>query len=196
MTNSVSTYSETVNSEKVALVVIDLQEGIARNNCKPHSSETVIKNSKKVIDAFTNKGAFVVFVKVSSIDGEDLLTPSTDLNLPKLSFKEDFNTIVPEIAETKGAYVMSKRQWGAFHGTDLDLQLRRRGINTIALCGISSSIGVDTTAREAYQNGYNQIFIEDAMSAFTEEEHAYVCKYIFPRLGKIRSTEQVVEALK
>lgn len=64
------------------------------------------------------------------------------------------------------------------------------------LGGISTSIGVDTTAREAFQHGYNQIFLEDAMTAVTKEEHEYVCKYIFPRIGKIRTSEQVISLLK
>jgi nicotinamidase-related amidase len=93
-------------------------------------------------------------------------------------------------------HTITKRQWGAFFGTDLDLQLRRRGIDTIALCGISTGIGVDTTAREAYQHGYNQIFIEDAMTARTEAEHDYVCKYIFPKIGKLRTSEEVISLLK
>lgn len=80
---------------------------------------------------------------------------------------------------------------GAFYGTDLDLQLRRRGIGNIVLCGISTGIGVDTTAREAYQHGYNQIFVEYAMAALLKEEHDYVCEYIFPRMGKIRISKEV-----
>ncbi len=64
------------------------------------------------------------------------------------------------------------------------------------LGGISTNIGVDTTAREAFQHGYNQIFVEDAMTAISKEEHEYVCKYIFPRIGKIRTSEQMISLLK
>lgn len=64
------------------------------------------------------------------------------------------------------------------------------------LGGISTNIGVDTTAREAFQHGYNQIFVEDAMTAISKEEHEYVCKYIFLRIGKIRTSEQVISLLK
>ena len=76
------------------------------------------------------------------------------------------------------------------------MQLRRRGIDTIVLCGVSTSIGVDTTAREAFQHGYNQIFSIDAMTASTKEEHDYVCKYIFPKIGKLRTTEEIVLSLR
>lgn len=64
------------------------------------------------------------------------------------------------------------------------------------LGGIPTNIGVDTTAREAYQYGYNQIFVEDAMTAVTKEEHDYVCKYIFRKIGRIRPNEEVISELE
>ncbi|MDP4144044.1 MAG: hydrolase [Bacillota bacterium] len=187
--------TEFINTEKTALVVIDLQNGIVNSPHAPYTGEQVVQNASKLINAFTDKGTFVVLVRVSSVDGKDMLKPNTDLktNLPKLP--EGWDKLVPEIENTKNAYTITKRQLGAFYGTDLDLQLRRRGIDTIVLCGISTSMGVDTTAREAYQHAYNQIFVEDAMTASSKEEQDYVCKYIFPRLGKIRSTEEVLALL-
>lgn len=184
-----------INPEKTALVIIDLQKGIAKRELAAHSSEEVIGNSTKLIDSFTNNNGFVVLVRVST-DGKDFPNPSTDLAGGQMNFPEGWDIYIPEIADTKNAHKITKRQWGAFYGTDLDLQLRRRGIDTIVLSGISTNIGVDTTAREAYQHGYNQIFVEDAMAAMTQEEHDFTCKYIFPKIGKIRSTEEVLSALK
>lgn len=185
-------------AEKTALVVIDLQQGIAHPSRQgaPHESSVVVGNASRLARAFAEEGGFVVLVRVSSLDGKDLLKPDTDMHLTPGVYPAGWDDIVPELAEVKGAHVVTKRQWGAFYGTDLDLQLRRRGIDTIVLCGISTSIGVDTTAREAFQHGYQQIFVEDAMAASTKEEHEYVCRYIFPRIGKIRSTEEVLAALR
>ncbi|MDU2239512.1 MAG: hydrolase [Paenibacillus sp.] len=185
-------------AEKTALVVIDLQQGIAHPSRQgaPHESSVVVGNTSRLARAFAEEGGFVVLVRVSSLDGKDLLKPDTDMHLTPGAYPAGWDDIVPELAEVKGAHVVTKRQWGAFYGTDLDLQLRRRGIDTIVLCGISTSIGVDTTAREAFQHGYQQIFVEDAMAASTKEEHEYVCRYIFPRIGKIRSTEEVLAALR
>ncbi|RRJ67796.1 hydrolase [Paenibacillus oralis] len=187
-----------VHVEKTALVVIDLQEGIAHpgRQSAPYTSGQVIQNASKLARAFAEKGGFVVLVRVSFLDGKDALKPQTDMSLSPAQYPEGWDRIVPELAGVKNAHLVTKRQWGAFHGTDLDLQLRRRGIDTIVLCGISTSIGVDTTAREAFQHGYQQIFAEDAMTASTQEEHDYVCKYIFPRIGKVRTSEEIVEAMK
>lgn len=188
--------NEFINAEKSALVLIDLQNGIAGRELSPHTSEEVIQNASKLVKAFSEKGAFIVLVRVSTIDGKDMVKPKTDLKAAGMKYPEGWDNLVPEIADTKNAHIVTKRQWGAFYGTDLDLQLRRRGIDTIILGGVSTNIGVDTTAREAYQHGYNQIFAEDAMTAITKEEHDYVCKYIFPRIGKIRSTKEIVSSLK
>lgn len=193
-----STEAKLINAEKTALVVIDLQSGIVNKQVVPYTGAQVVQNASRLMNAFTEKGAFVVLVRVSSVDGKDMLKPSTDtdLKINLAQFPEGWDSFVPELENIKNVHVITKRQWGAFYGTELDLQLRRRRIDTIVLCGISTGIGVDTTAREAYQHGYNQIFVEDAMAAATKEEHDYVCKYIFPRIGKIRTTEEVALSLK
>jgi nicotinamidase-related amidase len=187
---------ELMKSEKTALVVIDLQNGIVNRDLSPHTSVEVIQNASKLVNTFTEKGAFVVLVRVSSSDGKDMVKPSVDSKPTPIQFTEGWDSYVPELAKFKNVHTITKRQWGAFYGTDLDLQLRRRGIDTIVLCGVSTGIGVDTTAREAYQHGYNQIFVEDAMTAISKEEHDYVCKNIFPRIGKIRTSEEVILSMK
>jgi len=190
--------NEFINAEKSALVLIDLQNGITAMgvSTSPYTSEEVIQNASKLVNAFSKKGAFIILVRVSTMDGKDMVKPKTDLKATGMKYSEGWDNLIPEIATTKNAHIVTKRQWGAFYGTDLDLQLRRRGIDTIVLGGVSTNIGVDTTAREAYQHGYHQIFVEDAMTALTKEEHDYVCKYIFPRIGKIRTTKEIVSSLK
>lgn len=184
-----------IDIKKTALVIVDLQKGIVNVKGEPYTGKQVVDNATKIAKEFTKKGGFTVLVRVSSLDGCDMLNPTLDFERPKASFPKDWDIVVPELSSLDNTYIITKRQWGAFFGTDLDIQLRRRGIDTIILCGISTSIGVDTTAREAYQNGYNQIFVEDAMAALIKEEHDYVCNYIFPRIGKIRKTEQILEML-
>lgn len=84
---------------------------------------------------------------------------------------------------------------GAFYGTDLDLQLRRRGLKTIVLCGIATEFGVESTARDAYERGYEQVFAEDAMTGRSAESHANSVTHVFPRMGRVRSTAEIVAAL-
>jgi nicotinamidase-related amidase len=92
-------------------------------------------------------------------------------------------------------FVITKHQWGAFYGTELDLEFRRRGISTMVLCGIATHIGVESTARFAYEYGYNQIFVEDAMAAMSAEEHNFTVTKIFPRIGLVRKTADILAAI-
>lgn len=107
----------------------------------------------------------------------------------------DFSEIVPEMGPAETDFIIIKKQWGAFYGTDLDLQLRRRKIENIVLCGIATNIGVESTARFAFEYGYQQIFVEDAMSSMTEEAHNHSITTTFPRLGRVRKTEDILASL-
>ena len=107
----------------------------------------------------------------------------------------DWSELIPELDRQPSDIVIFKRQWGAFYGTDLDLQLRRRGLSTIVICGIATEFGVESTARDAYERGYQLIFAEDAMTGSTAESHANSVGRIFPRIGRVRSTAQIVAAL-
>ncbi len=103
--------------------------------------------------------------------------------------------MIPELEQQPSDVVILKRQWGAFYGTDLDLQLRRRGLTTIVICGISTEAGVESTARDAYERGYELIFAVDAMTGQTAESHANSVERIFPRIGRVRSTDEIIAAL-
>ncbi|GAA3400260.1 isochorismatase family protein [Paenibacillus hodogayensis] len=184
-----------VDAEKTALVVIDLQKWIGKNYA-PYSAEQVVGNAAALADAFRNKGSFVCLVRVSTKDGKDMPKPKLDQSPPPLHFVEGWDEIVPEMNVSESDHIVTKKQWGAFYGTDLDLQLRRRGIDTIVLCGIASGIGVDTTAREAFMHGYQVIFAIDAMTGFTQAEHDHVRDTIFPRIGRVRTTETILEAIR
>jgi nicotinamidase-related amidase len=179
---------------KTALVVIDLQKGIAGMPVEPRGSGEVIRNAARLASTLRAKGAFVVLVHVSgSPDGKDRLQPACDSPMAAGAQRPpDWSEFVPEMAPRDGDHVIVKRQWGAFYGTDLDLQLRRRGITTIVLCGIATCFGVESTARDAYERGYELIFAEDAMASRSAAEHAHSVSRIFPRIGRVRSTAQIL----
>ncbi|MCD1258023.1 hydrolase [Paenibacillus athensensis] len=182
------------NWETTALILIDLQKGVVGYNLAPYSGQEVVGRAAALTDAFRKRGALVGLVRVTSKDGKDMLRPKLDQELPRPVRPEGWDEITPEIGVQPSDLLITKRQWGAFHGTELDLQLRRRKIDTIVLGGIASGIGVDTTAREAFQHGYDLIFAIDAISGLSEAEHDYVRQFIFPRIGRIRTTEQILQA--
>jgi nicotinamidase-related amidase len=187
----------TIIPEKTAFVSIDLQKGITSNQFAPYGSNDVIKNAAKIADAFREEGSLIVLVNVSFKDGKDVIKVAVDQERWRApgQLSSDWAELVPELNRKDSDLLITKRQWGAFHGTELDLQLRRRGIDTIVLCGISTNIGVETTAREAYQHGYNTIIAIDACTASSEEEHEHTKKFIFPRIARVRTTDEIIAAL-
>ena len=186
-----------ITPSATALVVIDLQRGITAMGSAPHQPPDVIARVARIAAAVRTAGGTVVLVHVMrAADGKDGLRPITDGPAPTARpVPPDWAEFVPEMTPQPGDVVITKRQWGAFYGTDLDLQLRRRGIDTMILCGISTTIGVESTARDAFERGYQQIFVEDAMAAHAAEDHRHTVESVFPRMGRVRSTEQVLAAL-
>jgi nicotinamidase-related amidase len=137
-----------------------------------------------------------VWVRVANHpDGRDRLRPLTDNPVPERPRPADHAELMPALDRDPLDLVVTKRGWSAFHGTELDLQLRRRGVKTIVLGGISTNVGVETTARAAYDHGYEQILVEDAMAARLADEHAWTIQRVFPRLGRVRMTADVLAAL-
>jgi nicotinamidase-related amidase len=158
----------------------------------------VVAHAAAVAVALRAAGGTVVLVHVTpSADGRDALRPQTDTPAWQPGPRpQDWAEIVPELGPEPGDLVITKRQWGAFYGTELDLQLRRRGIDTILLAGISTNVGVESTARDAYERGYEQVFVEDAMAARGPDEHAHTIRTVFARIGRVRSTAEVLAALE
>ena len=144
---------------RTALVVIDLQKGIVRFPGSPHSSPSVVANCVELLAAARSVGAQPVLVHVGrSPDGGDALKMTVDEPMRSAApMPPDWSDLIPELNRQPGDIVILKRQWGAFYGTDLDLQLRRRGIGTIILCGIATEFGVESTARDAYEHGYELV---------------------------------------
>ena len=180
-----------------ALVLIDLQQGILAYAKAPYDGAAVLAKAALLAAAFRAAKSPVVLVKVGfSADGGDALKAIVDAPNPPGAPPANWLADTPELPPQPGDIHILKRQWGAFHGTELDLQLRRRGIGTIVLAGIATSIGVESTARFAWELGYDIVFAEDATSGPDAGMHANSFEKVFPRLGRVRTTADVLEAMK
>jgi nicotinamidase-related amidase len=185
-----------IDPRTTALVLVDLQRGITRNSTAPHAARDVVSSAIRLAEAFRSRGSTVVLVRVAfAADGSDRLKMPTDAQPPAPPPAPDWSDIVAELGPKTGDIVITKHQWGAFYGTELDLQLRRRGIRTIVIGGISTNFGVESTARDAFERAYALVFAEDATAAMSAEAHAFAMTNIFPRLGLVRSVNDVLEAL-
>ncbi|HEV2480120.1 MAG TPA: isochorismatase family protein [Puia sp.] len=107
-----------------------------------------------------------------------------------------FFTIVSELGSRPEDIHITKKTWNAFYDTDLEQRLRALGVTNIVLCGIATSIGVEGTARAAYERGFNVSFVEDAMTDMLASAHENSLNAIFPRLGELDTTDAVIELLE
>ena len=189
----------TLDPQRTALVLIDLQQGILPYAKGPRTSDAVLDASARLIHRFRERGAPIVLVRVGpSPDFGDALRQSVDqpTPVPANGLPANWWTFPDELPVSERDILITKRQWNAFYGTELDLQLRRRGIQTIVLGGISTNVGVESTAGAAFERNYSLVLVEDAMSCASAEQHEASIKFIFPRLGHVRKTDDVIAAMK
>ncbi|WP_020661628.1 isochorismatase family protein [Amycolatopsis benzoatilytica] len=175
-----------------ALVVVDLQNGLAALPGVPE----VIARTAELADAFRAREHPVVLVRVTfAADGADLVPGRTEAPRSSFARPDGWDQITPELAGHDQDIVVTKRNWSAFYGTDLDLQLRRRGVTQVVLTGVATSIGVESTARAAHEHGYHVVLATDAMADTQPEAHENSVQRIFPRLGETGTVAEILELL-
>ncbi|PVX77821.1 isochorismatase family protein [Paraburkholderia unamae] len=189
------TQALSLNPRTTALVMIDLQHGIVSRPVAPHSGAQVVANARPLADALRAKGGAVVWVRVLLNDILALPADAPTRTLDAPPAPAQASELVPEIGAQPGDVIVSKRQWGAFYGTDLEQQLRRRGIDTIVIGGIATNFGVESTARQAFDLGFKLVFVEDATSGLNEEMHRFSFEKLFRHMGHVRSTQETIAAL-
>jgi nicotinamidase-related amidase len=183
-----------LDPKKTALVLIDLQNAIVGMNPQPHTAAQVVENSRKLAEAFRAQSAPVVYVRV---DMNDFLKLPADqpTNLGDKPLPAVASEIAASAGFQPGDFLITKRHWGAFASTDLEQQLRSRGIDTVVLTGISTNAGVESTARQGTGLGFAFVLVEDACSAQNADQHRFAFEKIFPRLARVRSTSEVLAAI-
>jgi nicotinamidase-related amidase len=179
------------------VVLIDLQMGILSMPLRPHSAETVTANGVALARAVAAGGGLAVRVNVAfAPDLSDRPQGRVDAPPPASpgGLPADYSTFHPDVAALD-AVTVTKRQWGAFHGTALDDLLRRRRIDTVVVAGVATNFGVEQTVREAWQLGYSALVAEDGCSTIDQAMHAFAVEKIFPRIARVQSTGDIVTAL-
>ena len=184
-----------LDPKTTAVVLIDLQHGILQRQLAPHTREQVVSAANRLVDAAHGAGVSVIFVHVSLGESPDVPTDAPTPRPPQ-PVPPELLELVPGLHRLSGDHVLLKRQRGAFYGTDLDQILRMRGIRTIVLGGVATNIGVESTAREAFDRRYAIVFAHDAMTSVSAEVHGFAIEKVFPLFGQVRSTDDVINALK
>lgn len=174
-----------------ALIVVDLQKGIIGSPfIQPIGP--VVERTRELLDAFRAQGLPVVLVTVSGgAPGRTEQARRLPDRLP-----DGFTDILPELDQQPDDILVTKRTWGAFASTDLEKRLKGLGVTQVVVTGVATATGVEATARQAYEQGFNVTLAVDAMTDARAEAHDYSIGTVFPRLGETGTTREIIHLLE
>ena len=182
--------------ERTALVLIDLQSGVLAAPTEPYPAAEVLLRASGLAEAFRARDLPVVLVRVTAAtDGSDWPAGRTDHGGRPGGWPQGWDVLADELTGHPQDVVVTKRNPGAFHGTDLDLQLRRRGVTQIVLGGISTTGGVEATARAGYEHGYHVSLVTDVMADRDAESHRNSVAKILPKVGETGTAAELLALL-
>jgi len=181
--------SVTVLDEKSALIIVDLQKGIAGiPTLQP--LDDVVENTNLLSAAFRRRGLPVVLVVAAGGSPGRTQAPSRHMELPA-----DFTELLPALATGPDDHRVVKYARGAFSKTDLEEYLSSRGVTQVVLTGVATSNGVESTARQAYEAGLNVTLATDAMTDANAEAETYSLTRVFPKIAELGTAEEIVGLL-
>jgi nicotinamidase-related amidase len=181
--------SLTTLDPNTALIVIDLQKGIVASSFV-HPIVGVVDRSRALLDAFRERGLPVVLVKVVGV-----APGRTERPRHSRSFPDGWTDFIPELDQRASDIVVTKRTWGAFANTDLKDQLTALGVTQVVITGVATGTGVESTARQGYEHGFNVTLALDAMTDARSETHDYSSRTVFPKLGETGTAQEVIDLL-
>ena len=172
-----------------ALLIVDLQKGLA--GLVPAAIfDPVVEHSRALADAFRARGLPVVLITADGVAPGRTEQP-TRLGEPPPGFADPVDGLAPRPDDIR----VIKRTWGAFRGTDLEDRLRALGVTQVVITGVATNAGVESTARQAFEAGFNVTLPIDAMADLRPEAHAHSIDLVFPRLGETGTTADVLALL-
>jgi nicotinamidase-related amidase len=172
-----------------ALIVIDLQKGIV-GFPTAHPTNEVVKHAGELADAFRQRGLPVVLVNV---DGGAPGRAEQTRSMRELP--AGWTDLVPELNPQPTDHRVTKRTWGAFTNSGLEKHLKESGVTQVVIGGVATSIGVESTARQAHEAGFHVTLAVDAMTDMNPDAHHNSTTRIFPRLGETGTTQEIIELL-
>ena len=172
-----------------ALIIVDLQKGIVGLPLI-HPIDGVIERARALADAFRERGLPVVLVNVAGGAPGRTEQPRQTGARP-----DGWTDLIPALNQQPGDIVVTKQTWGAFASTDLEAELKARGVTQVVIAGVATGTGVEATARQAYEAGFNVTLALDAMTDTRPEAHDYNIKNIFPRLGETGTSQAIIDLL-
>jgi nicotinamidase-related amidase len=171
---------------RAALLVIDLQHGTLANPTV-HPVDEIVAKAAELVGAFRARGLPVVLASVEGTPGG-----RNDYGGSAREYPSEFTELAPELDQQPEDVTITRRTWSAFAGTDLDGTLSALGVTQVVIVGVATSFGVESTARHAYDHGYNVVLATDAITDLRAEAHENSVTRIFPLLGQTGTTAEII----
>ena len=184
-----------LDSKTTALVLIDLQHGILGMPVQPYPADAVVKVSSKMAKAFREKDAKVVYVRVDLNNLMPLILDRSRMDPNAGPFPAIASELVPAAGFQESDLLITKRHWSAFGQTEMEDTLKKMGVTTIVLGGVATNFGVESTARHAVAVGFQVVIAEDACSTLETDAHTFAMEKIFPMIGRVGSSQEIINAL-
>lgn len=165
-----------------ALLAVDLMERVVAQLCTPYPAQRVVGRTVRLANALRSVGGVVAWIRSERPGGVEQQQPGSGL--------------VAEIQPSSADLTAVKSAWGAFHTTDLDRQLRARGVTTVWIAGIATNYGVESTARCADELGYRVVTVEDAMTGLQPGHHDVAVTTVLSRLGAVTSHDVLIDEMQ
>lgn len=180
------------NTQNTALLILDMQSAIV--GMLPDSS-VVVSNVAKALTKAREQKLLVIFVTVGFRDGAPEISPnnkgfSAVRDRIAGANMDDFIKIHPDVAPIGNELIVTKRRASAFTGSDLEVVLRAKGIQHIVLTGVSTSMVVLSTSREAADKDYRITILSDCCADADEEVHRILTTKVFPRQADVVTVEE------
>jgi len=174
---------------KTALIVVDLQKGLMGVPFV-HSMAEVLSSTTVLTAAFRRRGLPVVLVNATGV-----APGRTEQSHSLERMPADWADLVPELNAQPEDLLVTKKTWSAFTNTDLEARLKALNVTQVVLAGIATSMGAESTARHAYELGFNVTLALDAMTDLSAVAHDNSATWIFPKLGETGSAREIVDLL-
>jgi ureidoacrylate peracid hydrolase len=200
---------DTLDAQRTALVVIDLQnafmlEGVAHTLCE--MAPKIVPNVNQLAGALREAGGLVVWIRTTA-KAEALTSWSTYYDLASPEAKERRIAALTEgsighefwagLDRRAEDLVVTKQRFSAFipGSSDLEAQLRARGIDTVLITGCVTNVCCESTARDAMMLNFKTVMVSDANAAANDQEHANALTAFYLNFGDVQTTDQLVAGL-
>lgn len=168
------------NSKKCAIIVVDMLNDFVTGALKCDRGLAVVKPNAELLDEARKVGVPVIFANDSHLKGVDNeLKIWGDHAIRGTKGAE----VIPELKVCDKDFIVQKRRYSGFFGTDLDILLRELGVETVILTGLHTHMCVRHTAADAYMLGYKVVVAKECTNSFTKEDYEYGLKYLHDVYG-------------